>query len=215
MPILLPAILTRDVDEYYEKLRFLEQIPEISELHIDFEDGVFVRNDTFLPAALAARDSRLAAEAHLMVANPQKYFHALEHAGVKTIHLHFESFARQNDLTTAISNAKHLGFRVGVVINPETDISVFDGIADLIDIAMLMSVHPGFQGAKFVPESLDRLHALRKQYPKMQVQIDGGIKLDNIASVRAFGADRIVVGSGVWQNKDVKQAINELLNKIK
>ena len=207
MAILIPAILTKDSDEYYEKLGFLEEIPEISEAHIDFEDGVFVPNATFLPKDLRQQSSRIRAEAHLMVSRPEKYFSELEHFSVKTVHLHHESFANIHDLVTAVRNAKHLGFRVGVAVNPETDISVFDGIADQIDIAMLMSVHPGFQGAKFLPESLDRLQALRVKYPKLPLEIDGGIKLDNIEAVRAHGADRIVVGSGVWQNKDVKGAI--------
>ena len=213
--ILIPAILTRDPEEIYEKLEYLESIPEISEVHIDFADGKMVPNLTALPADLWPAKTRLKLEAHLMVGDPARYFHYLEHFGVRQIILHYESFAVISSLLTAARNIKALGFGCGVAINPRTEVGVYDKIIDEIDIAQIMCVNPGFQGQPFIHETFDRLQTLRKAHPDAIIQVDGGINLTNIEAIRAHGANRIVVGSGIWQSKDPRERIYELLEKLK
>ncbi|OGE76268.1 MAG: hypothetical protein A3C85_00310 [Candidatus Doudnabacteria bacterium RIFCSPHIGHO2_02_FULL_48_21] len=215
MATLLPAILSKDTDEVHEKIKFLESIPEITEVHIDFEDGKFVPNTTVLPKDLFGLKTRLKIDAHMMVTEPQAYFHDLEHLGADTVDVHFESFNGFRELLNAASNLRTMKMRAAVVINPETDIAVFQAVAPQIDIMFVMSVYPGFQGKPFLPQSLDRIHSLRKSYPGGIIQIDGGISRANIEAVRGHGADRIVVGSGIWQNMDVKKTIYELLELIK
>jgi ribulose-phosphate 3-epimerase len=115
----------------------------------------------------------------------------------------------------AAANLKALNIKPAVVLNPETDIAVFDQLAPEIEIFFLMSVHPGFQGRPFLPQTLDHALALRKKFPSAIIQMDGGINRDNIQTVRAHGASRIVVGSGIWHYPDPKQTIYELLEKLK
>ena|SRR3989344_6355274 len=215
MAVLIPAILSKEPSEVEEKIRFLETIPEITEVHIDFEDGRFVPNDTVLPKDLFGIKTRLAIDAHMMVVNPQEHFQDLQHLGTTTAAIHFESFIGFAELLNAVSNLHALKMKVAVVVNPETDIEVFKSLFPGIDVAFVMSVYPGFQGKPFLPQSLDRIAVLRKTYPDAIIQIDGGISRNNIESAKAHGADRIVVGSGIWQNLDVKKTIYELIEKIK
>lgn len=215
MPILVPAILSKDPEEVREKVKLLESIPEISDLQIDFEDGQFVDNYTALPKDLAGLETRLKLEAHLMVKSPGQYFENLERLKIELLFLHFESFAKVEELLTAVSNARALGFRCGVAINPGTETSVVDRFVDQIDGVLLMSVNPGWQGQKFIPESLERLEVLRKAHRNAILEIDGGINLDNFETVVAHGADRIVVGSGIWQTPDPKETIYQFLEKLK
>ena len=215
MAILIPAILTKDGDEVEEKIRFLEGIPEITEVHIDFEDGRFVPNDTVMPQALFGLKTRLKIDAHMMVERPQHYFHDLQHLGVSQVDIHYESFKSTDEVLTAVANLKALKLTPAVVINPQTDIAVFDQLATGLEIIFLMSVHPGFQGRPFLPQVLDHSLILRKKFPNAIIQMDGGINSSNIQTVRSHGAERIVVGSGIWHNPDVKKTIYELLEKIK
>lgn len=213
--MLIPAILTKDPDEYYEKLKFLEEIPEITEVHIDFEDGKFVRNDTVLPRALGSLATRLQVEAHLMVQEPQQYFHDLEVMGAKLLFLHYESFPEEGQLLTAVRNAQIMGFQCGVALNPQTELTVVDRLAGKIDGILLMSVNPGWQGQEFLPETLDRLQILRKAHENVIIEVDGGLKLENFGSVMASGANRIVVGSGIWKTEDPAKTIRDFLSRMK
>lgn len=215
MAVLIPAILTRESEEVYEKIKFLESIPEVSEVHIDFEDGSFVPNETVLPQALRKLDTRLVLEGHMMVRDPHHYFYDLEHIGIHNVIMHFESFQRFEDLVTSLDNARHFAFMRGVAINPETPVEVFRHLSEKIEIALLMSVHPGFQGKPFVPESILRLEAMRQIVSGAKIEVDGAIKLENLHSVVASGAERVVVGSGIWHSPDPKRRIYELLEKLK
>ena len=212
---LLPAILSRDPEEVREKVRFLESIPEISEVHIDFADGIFVDNATVMPADLSGIETRLKFEAHMLASGPHKFFHDLEHNGFDSVIVHFESFPRSQDLAAAVGNVRSLGLAAGVAINPDTDIAMLEPLMDKIDIAMIMSVYPGFQGRPFVPESLDKLQALRYRHPNAIIEIDGGVSLDTIQMLKSHGANRFVVGSGIWHAPDPKQKIYEFLNKLR
>lgn len=215
MAIIVPAILTKDPEEFLEKLEILEGIPEITDVHLDIEDGEFVPNHTFLPKELPKLKTRLAIEAHMMVRNPHFYYHDLEAAGINLVNLHFESFFRIADLLTAVKNLKSLGLRCGVFLNLATEVGVFDRLAGEIDVMGIMSVHPGFQGQKILPESYDRLENLRKNHPEATIEIDGGINTHNFFSIMAHRPDRIVIGSGIWHAKDARARIHEYMQKIK
>ncbi len=215
MAILVPAILTKDPEEVFRKLKFLESLPEITDVQIDFEDGKFVNNDTVLPRALGPLATRLRVEAHLMVQEPQQYFHDLEAMGAKFLFLHYESFPEEGKLLTAVRNAQIMGFECGVALNPETELTVVDRLAGKIDGILLMSVNPGWQGQEFLPETFDRLQILRKAHENAIIEVDGGMKLENFGRVVASGANRIVVGSGIWKTPDPKQTIHDFLSRIK
>lgn len=214
MAKLIPSILTRDPGEIHEKLRFLEKIPRLNSVQIDFADGKFVESELAYPRDIGVLTTSLGVEAHLMMRNPQHYFHDLAHIGVKTVFIHYESFHVKEEVTTAIRNAKHLGLRCGLAVNPATDIMVFDWFMQEIDEALIMGVNPGLQGSEFILETLDRIQALRKHYDDVIIEVDGGIKLFNVESVVAHGADKVNVGSGIWQTPDPKQTIQDFLEVL-
>lgn len=216
MATLVPAILTKEKDELLEKIKILETVEEISDVQIDFEDGQFVRNTTVLPKDLLGQlETRLKIEAHLMVSSPQNYLHDLERLAVDAAIIHYESFSRVGDLIATLDNMKYLNLKRGVAINPDTEVSTFDKLLPHLEICLLMSVHPGFQGQKFLPETLKRLQILRKLRKNVIIEVDGGINLKNFQNVIEEGAERIVVGSGIWQTRDPKQTIREFLKQIK
>lgn len=215
MAVLIPAILSKSPEEIEEKIKFLESIPEIEEVQIDFADGKFVPNATAMPREISGLQTGLFIEAHLMTQAPQNYFHDLELLRTRTLLLHYESFISVAALSAALNNAKTLGMGAGVAINPQTEISALGPLAADLDMVLIMGVVPGFQGQQFIPETLDRIAELRKKHPKMIIEVDGGVKLENFQSMVAHGADRIVVGSAIWQTKDPKAAIYEFLKKLK
>ncbi len=215
MAKLIPSILTKDPEEIHEKIRFLEQIPELAEIQIDFADGKFVSNELAYPRDIGKLDTRLALEAHLMVQRPQDYFHDLEFLGVQTVFLHHESFHSNEQVGIALRNLRHLGFRCGLAVNPSTEIAVFDQFVDHLDEALLMGVYPGLQGQEFIAETLERVAALRKRHPNVIIEVDGGIKLFNVESIVGYGADKVNVGSGIWQTPDPKKTISEFLRLLR
>lgn len=215
MITLVPAILSRDPDEVREKIRFLESIPELTDVHIDFADNRFVPNQTVSPRDLAGLKTRLRIEAHMMVMEPQQYFHDLEAMQARFLYLHYESFSRIADLLTAVGNAKFMDFQCGVALNPGTDISVVERLLPKIDGVLLMSVQPGFQGQPFVPDSMDRLELLRRAHKDLLLELDGGVNQQNFGVIASYGADRAVAGSAIWQTLDAKKTIHEFLKKQK
>ncbi len=215
MTVFVPAILTQDISDAKLKLDFLASMQGVTDLHLDIADGVFVPNKTILPGDIPANPTQLKIEAHMMVNNPSIYFQDLERAGVASVTIHYESFSQLEELVTAVDNLKILGLRVGVSINPETNVNVFDKFISKIDRCLLMSVHPGFQGSKFVPETFERLRELRKTHRDVIIEVDGGVTLENFESLMAHGANRLVVGSAIWKSQDPKQTIDKFLEKTK
>lgn len=212
MAKLVPAILTRDPEEIYEKLKILESVPEVTEFQIDFADGRFVENKTCLPKDLKPFLTRLSGEAHLLTLTPNVFFHDLEHLGFESVVVHYEAFGIEPEIKNALKNGKYLGFSTGLGLNPHTDIEVVKKFEGLLDGVTLMSVHPGFQGQPFLEDTFARLAALRKLSKSFIIEIDGGVNLGNIQALAAHGADRLIVGSGIWHAKNPKKAIHEFLN---
>lgn len=215
MAILVPSILTKDAEELKEKVKFLESFDELQVVQLDFADGKFVPNELVYPKEVEVFATRLALEAHLMMVSPQHYFHDLEILGIKTVFVHYESFRHVDEVKVALKNAREMGFRPGLALNPNTDIKVFDWFVQEIEEALLLGVNPGFQGAKFIPQTLERLQALRKRHEKLIIEVDGGVKLGNLESLVAHGADKVNVGSGIWQTPNPQKTIEDFLAKLK
>lgn len=215
MAILIPSILSKDPEEIRGRLEFLESIPEIKFAQLDFADGKFVPNALPEPKEIGELETRIELEAHLMVVDPGRYLHDLEALGVKTVFMHYESFLTHEALQTTLENARQMGFIVGLALNPQTDIYIFDYFDKYIDEALIMGVNPGFQGQPFIPETLDRVRDLEKRHGAVIIEVDGGVKLANIESIVAHGADKVNVGSGIWQSQDPRETIEKFLEKLK
>lgn len=191
MKLLAPSILSADF------WRLGEQIQECIEggadiIHFDVMDGHFVPNITFGPVLLESikKHCPLPLDAHLMIENPDKYIPDFIKAGADMVSVHVENTPH---LHRTIDLIKSLGAKAGVVINPATPLSSLEEIIYYVDFVLLMSVNPGFGGQKFIDRSLIKLKRLKAMVksinPNILIEVDGGIKEDNILEVARAGAD--------------------------
>jgi|UniRef100_A0A7C2Z3H4 ribulose-phosphate 3-epimerase len=212
MKLLAPSILSADF------WRLGEQIQECIEggadiIHFDVMDGHFVPNITFGPVLLESikKHCPLPLDAHLMIENPDKYIPDFIKAGADMVSVHVENTPH---LHRTIDLIKSLGAKAGVVINPATPLSSLEEIIYYVDFVLLMSVNPGFGGQKFIDRSLIKLKRLKAMVksinPNILIEVDGGIKEDNILEVARAGADIFVVGSGIFGAEDIKAQTKKL-----
>lgn len=201
-----PSILTSDLLHLADQLQLIEDAG-VDFLHIDVMDGMFVPNITFGPVMVRTvkRVSTLPIDVHLMVHAPERYVDEFAEAGGDTLTVHVEATVH---LHSTLQRIKHHGIRAGVALNPATPLVMLEEVLpmiDLVDQVLIMSVNPGFGGQSFIPNSLDKIYRMREMIERMNpdctLQVDGGIKADNIGQVRVAGADMFVVGSGVFNDQ--------------
>ena len=175
-------------------------------LHVDVMDGHFVPNLTLGPVVVSSlrKATRLPLDCHLMVTNPEFLVPLFAQAGAHTITVHAESTVHLDRLLHQI---QELGCVAGVSLNPATPLSVIEHVIPWVDMVLIMSVNPGFGGQKLIPYCLDKVRHLRELRPDLEIQVDGGVKLDNVAQVVAAGATNIVAGSAVFDSADVPATI--------
>jgi ribulose-phosphate 3-epimerase len=185
--------------------------------HFDVGDGHFVEPVTMGPIVLKSiapliHDAGGAVDCHLMVDNPEHHFAQIAEAGGDSVTFHVEVSEEPWNVTKA---ARHLGLGVGVAFNPETEVDVAIEAALGADLALCMSIHPGYSGQEFLPESLWRIDRLRKHLPSsLFVQVDGGITAENVHDVRKVGADLIVAGSAIFDMEDLPRAYRRLVKEL-
>ena len=183
-------------------------------IHLDVMDGVFVKNITFGPKFV--KDVRgysdKVFDAHLMIENPWKYIDKFAEAGSDIITVHYE--AEKDRLKNTLKNIKDLGVKCGAAINPDTPVSAIYDVIEDCDMVLLMSVFPGFGGQKFIPTVVPKIQEVRSIINKIgkdiDVEIDGGITLDNVRLVKDAGANVIVAGSTVFKATDKAKIISDL-----
>jgi ribulose-phosphate 3-epimerase len=204
-----PSILSADFARLGEEIRKVEAAGA-DLIHFDVMDGHFVPNLSIgIPVLKSVRAiTRLPLDAHLMIDNPERYLDAFVKAGADSLSVHAEVCA---DLPAIAHRMHALGIRAAVAINPETDPARVLAAAAHLDMILVMSVHPGFGGQGFIPASLDKLRAVRRELDRLQLavdlQVDGGIKVDNIAAVAEAGANVFVSGSGIFGQQDYAATI--------
>lgn len=201
----IPAILTDNTATLEKLVRQTEKFTDYAQF--DLMDGHFVPSKSVSCKDIAALKPKLNWEAHLMVLQPEDCLEDFKKAGAKKIVFHFEAVASPWKM---ISLIKDKGIKVGMAINPETTISAFKEMVPEVDSILFMAVHPGFYGAKFLPESLDKIREFRKTYFKTEVGIDGGVKENNIAEIARSGVDAIYVGSAIFLEPDPSAAYRHL-----
>jgi ribulose-phosphate 3-epimerase len=185
--------------------------------HFDVGDGHFVEPITMGPIVLQAiapmiHDAGGVLDCHLMVDNPEHHFEQIKRAGGDSVTFHVEVV---DEPWNAIKKARDLDLGVGVAFNPETEVETAVEAALGADLALCMSIHPGYSGQEFMPESLWRIRRLRKELPSsLFVQVDGGITADNIADVSKMGADLVVAGSAIFGMEDLPRAYLRLAKAL-
>lgn len=199
--IMAPSILSADFKVLGEQMKLTEE-NGAKYLHFDVMDGMFVPSISFgmpvLKSIHGATDQVM--DAHLMVQEPIRYVEDFKNAGADIVTVHLEAC---EDIEATIAKIRECGMKVGLSICPGTAAEAVEGLLSKIDMLLVMSVHPGFGGQKFIPESLDKIRAIRKmiteQNLSVDIQVDGGIYLTNVREVLDAGANIIVAGSAVFK----------------
>lgn len=210
MPEIIPAILTNNLEDYSQKISILERI--VSRIQVDVIDGIFVPNHTVSLNELATVRTSLFLELHLMAKNPEKYLDKIAKIGVKLLVLHFE--VCEETLEDLIEKVHSMNIQIGIAINPETSVEKTKHILDAVDLVLIMGVHPGFEGQKFIPETLEKIKALRKISSTIPIEVDGGINKENIKEIGQAGADYLVVGSSLFKNGVDKTSVIKTINEL-
>lgn len=212
MAEILPSILASDFTRLGEEIAAVER-GGVKMLHIDVMDGHFVPNLTLGPPVVQAIRKRttLTLDVHLMITDPDKYAPIFIEAGADCVSVHQEVCHHLDGTLRAIQAE---GAQAGVVINPATPVATLHQVLEIVDYVLVMSVNPGFGGQKFIPYTLGKvreLDQLRREIGKpFQIEIDGGITLDNVAEVVRAGADWLVAGTSVFRAPDVAARAAEM-----
>jgi ribulose-phosphate 3-epimerase len=160
--------------------------------------------------------TKLPFDVHLMIENPDQYMEDFITENTEFITVHAEACVH---LHRTIQHIKSLGVKAGVSLNPATPISILEYVIEDLDMVLLMSVNPGFGGQKFIPAVMDKIKELKRlkdeRNPMLEIEIDGGITLDNVEEVINAGVNVVVAGSSVFGAADVKARVAEFLNKIR
>jgi len=181
--------------------------------HLDVMDGNFVPNISFGPMIVEffRKATTKYCDVHLMIEEPEKYAEAFKKAGADNLTVHIEACTH---LHRNIQQIKSLGMHAGVAINPHTPVNLLENILPDIDLVCLMSVNPGFGGQHFIPETLTKIRQLKNMILerglKTKIEIDGGVTLENAASILEAGADVLVAGNTVFRSNDPIQTIAAL-----
>ena len=199
--LIAPSILSADFG------RLAEQVSEAAEggadwIHVDVMDGHFVPNITIGPAVTSAvrAATDLPVDVHLMIEEPDRYLSAFADAGADYITVHQEVC---QDLHKTIERMRDLGVHPGVTLNPDTSLETLAEVVPEVDLALIMSVNPGFGGQAYIPSSTDKIRGLRSMLDESgargtELEVDGGISVDTAGAARRAGASVLVAGAAVF-----------------
>lgn len=213
-----PSILSADFLRLGEEIKAIEEAGA-DYIHIDIMDGHFVPNITFGPGLVEAikRCTKIPLDVHLMISAPEKYIEQFARAGSDVITFHIEASSEPVELLKRI---KRLNLRSGISLNPDTPVKrITEDILKNIDWILVMTVYPGFSSQKFIPDTLPKIKEIRrmlddKGFNNIELAVDGGVKLDNIAEVAKAGATVFASGSGIFKTPDYKKTIIEMRRLI-
>ena len=214
---LAPSMLSIDFGNIERDIRHCVNA-KADYIHVDIMDGLFVPNISFGPPVIkyvkkAAENVPL--DVHLMIEAPERYIDEFKKAGADILTIHYES---TKDVRKTVELIKAAGMKAGVAIKPKTPVSVLRELLPELDMALIMSVEPGFGGQSFIPESFDKIRELRAMIeeinPLCDLEVDGGIKEDNLKDVLDAGANVIVAGSAIFSN-DIEANTEKFLKIMK
>lgn len=199
--VLAPSILAADFKVLGQEMKKTEE-NGAEYIHFDVMDGMFVPSISFgMPVMASIHDAtEQFMDAHLMIWEPIRYVEAFQKAGADLLTVHLEAC---EDVKATLDKIHEYGMKAGLSINPETDVKELMPYLEDADMILVMSVHPGFGGQKFIPETLEKIRAVRNMLDKKNldtdIQVDGGIYVENVREVLDAGANIIVAGSAVFR----------------
>jgi len=205
--LIAPSILSADFGNLNREIKQVE--PYCDLIHVDVMDGLFVSNITFGQAVLKKIKSGKPMDVHLMIEEPERFVKEFAESGADIISFHVE--ASRNPKKT-IQLIREAGARPAIAIKPKTSLKKIEPYLKLVDFVLVMTVEPGEGGQKFMKGMLPKIKKLREKYPKMDIEVDGGISEKTAGKVVAAGANILVAGSSIFGKKNRKKAIFELKN---
>lgn len=214
---IVPSVLSADFTRLGEQVREAEEAGA-QRIQVDVMDGHFVPNITMGPLIVKAvrQCTTLPVEAHLMISTPEQYIEDFAQAGADFIIVHQEASPH---LHRIIQHIKAEGKMAGIALNPSTPVIMLEDILSMLDMALIMTVNPGFGGQKFIPETLLKIRRLREMIDSLalhcDIEVDGGVNETIVPLVVQAGANLLVAGSAVYnQRESVAEAIARLRNAI-
>ncbi len=213
MKIIAPSILSADFGNLNQDIDMINQ-SEAQWFHVDVMDGVFVPNISFGFPVMKSLQKRAekTLDVHLMIVQPERYIEDFAHAGANILTVHIEA---STHLHRSLQQIKAAGMKAGVALNPHTPISSLFDVLDDVDLVCLMSVNPGFGGQKFIPNTINKIKALKTEIENRGlntlIEIDGGVTLDNAQTLFHAGANVLVAGNTVFSAENPSDTISQLL----
>jgi len=214
--IIAPSILSADFTRLGEEVRAVREAGA-DWLHVDVMDGMYVPNITIGPPVVKAlrRVTDMPLDVHLMIVDPDRYLDDFIQAGSDYIVVHAEAAMH---LQRTVSYIRQKGCKAGVSLNPATPLSHLEYVLPDVDLVLVMTVNPGFGGQSFIPQMMDKIADLRTLLDSYKreilLQVDGGVKVDNIGAVARAGADAFVAGSAVFGSKNYAETIAAMRREL-
>ena len=212
MPIIAPSLLSADFLNLQKDCDMLNE-SQADWFHLDVMDGRFVPNISFGFPVIerVCKATTKTCDVHLMILEPGQYAEAFQKAGANILTVHYEACPH---LHRNLQQIKSLGMKAGVALNPHTPVHLLSDILDDVDLVCLMSVNPGFGGQQFIPQTIDKIRALKHMIKERSlhtlIEIDGGVTLDNAPAILHAGADVLVAGNTVFKSADPTATIAAL-----
>lgn len=212
---IVPAVLVKTKKDLMNRLR--RAAPYFSRVQIDIIDGRFAKNRTIGPNALKGVRTKLKLEIQLMVKDVDKYVDKFLKLKPKPwmITFPFESCKNTNHVNELIKIIKKAKIKVGISINPETPAHKIKPFLKKIDLALVMTIHPGFSGQPFLPETVPKIRHIRKWDKKIDLEVDGGIHVGTACITARAGANVFVAGGAIYKAKDIKTGLKQLIRDAK
>ena len=207
-----PSILSADFAHLSDEIKAVEEAGA-DLIHVDVMDGHFVPNLTLGPLIVAAirKVTRLPLDVHLMMSRPDDFISEFVQAGADYLTVHVEACTH---LHRTLQSIKEKGSKAGVTLNPATPLWAIETILPDADLLLIMSVNPGFGGQAFIPASIEKIKAARQMIDKLglktELEVDGGLKVDNVGLISAAGADILVAGSAIFKSRDYRETIGKM-----